>query len=286
MAKEKMKSFLFETEVSVQSEKKELQRIPIVAPNLDSAKEKCESLLEQNGGNYSSLNKVCSPLPAIIALGITLFMSFFKYFDAHNYIQLFPNIISVFLSLIIYGAVVIKAKGLDNTFRSKSDTILSLLFILVLAIFINIFVGDSTTPTGIIGKFLNKIGIGNNWLLIIGAIILSWLGINQIAGFVWIAVVLMGVLELGTCGKYMGNFKGAIFLLSTFVGFVFYLKYEGKIIINSFKNNSVVVFDKVVADVNKSQICANTTVKNVTETIKEKKSQRKTKKIMEDKNEK
>lgn len=286
MAEEKTKSFLIETEVTVPYEKKELKRITVDASNFDSAKEKCENLLDKEGVNFSGLNKVCSPLPAIIAFGITLFMSFFKYFDAHKYIQLFPSVLAIFLSIIIYSAIVIKSKGLDNTFKSKSDTILSLLFILVLAIFIQIFVGDSTVPTGFISKLLNKIGIGNNWLLIIGAILLSWLGINQIAGFVWIAVVLMGMLELGTCGKYMGNFKGAIFLLSTFVGLVFYLKYEGKIIINSFKNNSLVVYDKVFADVTKSQIYANKTVKNVTETIKEKKSQRKTKKITDGKNEK
>lgn len=286
MAEEKTKSFLIETEVTVPYEKKELKRITVDASNFDSAKEKCENLLDKEGVNFSGLNKVSSPLPAIIAFGIVFFMSFIKYFDAHKYIQLFPRVLAIFLSIIIYSAIVIKSKGIYNTFKGKSDTILSLLFIWVLAIFIQIFVGDSTVPTGFISKLLNKIGIGNNWLLIIGAILLSWLGINQIAGFVWIAVVLMGMLELGTCGEYMGNFKGAIFLLSTFVGFVFYLKYEGKIIINSFKNNSLVVYDKVFADVTKSQIYANKTVKNVTETIKEKKSQRKTKKIKDGKNEK
>lgn len=286
MAEEKTKSFLIETEVTVPYEKKELKRITVDASNFDSAKEKCENLLDKEGVNFSGLNKVSSPLPAIIAFGIVFFMSFIKYFDAHKYIQLFPRVLALFLSIIIYSAIVIKSKGIYNTFKGKSDTILSLLFIWVLAIFIQIFVGDSTVPTGFISKLLNKIGIGNNWLLIIGAILLSWLGINQIAGFVWIAVVLMGMLELGTCGEYMGNFKGAIFLLSTFVGFVCYLKYEGKIIINSFKNNSLVVYDKVFADVTKSQIYANKTVKNVTETIKEKKSQRKTKKIKDGKNEK
>ena len=278
----KTKSFLVETILEKPCTEKQLMRVQVDASNEKDAHE----LVQKAYANVSSIKIISSPLPAIILFSITLVMSLFKYFDGFDSIVLFPNIISLFFSILVYCAFVIRSKGVENTFKNKSDTILSILFILVFAIFIKIFVGESTIPSGFVGKLLNKIGIGNNWLLICGAILLSWLGIKQIAGFVWIAVVVLGLVELTTCGSYMGNIKGCIFLLSAFVGFVFYLKYEGKLIINSFKDNSSYIFESINFDIIESKNLSNVIVKDSVEKIKEKNSQRKQKKLTEGKNEK
>lgn len=129
----------------------------------------------------------------------------------------------------------------------------SVLVILVLATFINIFSRNAKVATGIVGKILEKIGLNNSNYLIVAAIVLSWLGIKQVACFVWIAIIALGIAELVTCGNYMGNFKGALFLLSSFLGFLFYLKYEGKIIINSFRKLGAVSGNFVKSNIDESK---------------------------------
>jgi hypothetical protein len=144
--------------------------------------------------------------------------------------------ISILLSLVMYSAFVIRVKRIENVFKNLPDLLISLLFIVVLAIFIKLFAADTVQSNGIIGKFLAKIGFGNSYLLIIAALILSWLGMKQICGVVLIAILLFGSIELATCGDYMRNFKSVLFILSAFCGCVFYLKYEGDLIIQSFTN--------------------------------------------------
>lgn len=251
----KNRKFLLEAEVEKPYVKNEIINVSRCAKTKEDAIEEYRNELCSQGKTVIGISKRVSPLCGIIFLSITFVMSLFRYYetDGFKYLELYPNIISLMISLVIYSAFVIRVKGIENVFKNFSDSLISLLFILVMGIFINIFTGESTVPTGIIGKFLAKIGFGNSYILICSAIVLSWLGLKQVCGFVWIAVIAFGLAELVTCGNYIGNYKGSIFILSAFLGCIFYLKYEGKLILNSFKRLSIYTVNRLDSDIQESQ---------------------------------
>ena len=185
-------------------------------------------------------------------------------FDKYNF---YPSIFSLILSVVVYSAFVIRIKGLENMFNNTVvDVVISVLLILVMGIFIEILSGNASTKTGIIGKILEKLGFGNSYILIIAAAVLSWLGLKQIGGFVWLAVIFFGLTELGTCGIYMGKFIGSLFILSAFLGCIFYLKYEGTLIINSFQKLAASTIATISSDIGASQKLAQKRVGKTTNT--------------------
>ncbi|MCQ2604390.1 MAG: hypothetical protein MJ215_05040 [Spirochaetia bacterium] len=232
-----MNNYLMEAEVKVPYVRSEIKNATVSANSQEEAIALYGKQLNDAGFDTAAVNRRNSAIPGIVFFSITLFMSFFRYFESNgfHYVMLYPNIAAVGLSLLVYSSFVIRVKGLENTFRNFPDMAISILFILVMGIFIGIFMGSST-PSGIISKALGKIGIpSKNYLLVCSAIVLSWLGMKQICSFIWAAVIILGLMELTTCGVYMGNIKSSVFLISAFCGFIFYLKYEGRTIINSFK---------------------------------------------------
>lgn len=84
----------------------------------------------------------------------------------------------------------------------------------------------------------------------VGVAILSWIGMKSVAGIIWVIITGLGILQLVTSGNIMGEYTRAVFILSSFNGFVFYLKYEGKLIINSFKAVTSKSMNNVVSDIN------------------------------------
>ena len=246
MRKEKV--FILETEVEVPFKKTEVRTLSIKADSLEAAKRATLIQLQENKIQCVEVNKKASSIPGIISFSIALLLTTIPFYEKNgfNSVFLFPNIISLLCSLFVYSSFIIRVKGISNTFKNIPDFIISILCILVLASFIKIFLRDSLTLTGWIGMILKNTGLNNSYLLIAGAVIFSWLGIKSIAGYIWIIIAILGMLELATAGEYMGEYISAVFILSSFCGFVFYLKYEGKIIINSFatmtRNTAKLVF--------------------------------------------
>ncbi len=224
---------IFEAEIPVKYQVKE--SLFISAQNQEDAKEK----LEKMGITNSVLkDKSKSAISGIVAMSIAVILSFFRYFGkgSTDYIELFPNIISFTLSVIIYSAFVIRVKGLKNTFENKIDFAISFLFMLIIGIFIKLFSGDATKTSGLIGAILQFFHLDNGYPLFILLLCLSWLGMKPLCGFVLIGIMIFGLIELVTCGNYMGNLISVLFIFSAFCGCVFYLKYEGNRIIQSFSD--------------------------------------------------
>ena len=249
------RKFFVETEVEVPDVRRKIINTTVLAKTKEDAIESYTQELNRKGFSVLDIRKKFSVVPGIVFLGITVIMSFFRYFEKNgfNYIELYPDILSLLLSLVIYSAFVIRIKGIDNVFKNISDTVISILFVLVMGIVIKIFAGNSVRSSGIIGNLLGKIGLGNSFSLVIAAIVLSWLGLEKICGFIWIAIIVLGIAELVTCGNYMGNFKGSIFLLSLFLGGIFYLKYEGKQVISSFKRGVSLSANVLGSNINESK---------------------------------
>ena len=230
----------FEAEVITTKVIPEVKNFSIAKSDGGNSIQEVREMLKEKGVEVQNLKKRSSPIPAIIAFAITLVFCCVRYFekDGFNAIRLFPSMPSLIISIALYASFVLRVKGIENSFRNILDTTVSIMFILVLASFIGIIAGANKIPSGFFGKLLKKLGLDTNYPLLITGLIFSWLGIKQISGIIWIVFMFLGFIEINTCGNYMGNFQGAAYLLSAFVGVVFYLKYEGRKIINSFKSVS------------------------------------------------
>ena len=255
MDMKKERVFTLEAELEVPLKKLEVQTLSIKADSLENAKGAVLARFQENKGlKCVELNKKVSVLPGILSFSIALLLTIIPFYekDGFNSVFLFPNIISLVCSLFVYSSFIIRVKGINNTFKSIPDFIISILCILVLASFIKIFLRDSIVLTGWVGTMLKMLGLNNSYLLITGTVIFSWLGIRGIAGFMWIIIAILGMVELATAGEYMGEYISAVFILSAFCGFIFYLKYEGKIIINSFATLTKNTQNLVMYDINKT----------------------------------
>lgn len=255
MDMKKERVFTLEAELEVALKKLEVQTLSVKADSLENAKGAVLARFQENKGlKCVELNKKVSVLPGILSFSIALLLTTIPFYekDGFNSVFLFPNIISLVCSLFVYSSFVIRVKGINNTFKNIPDFIISILCILVLASFIKIFLRDSIVLTGWVGTMLKMLGLNNSYLLITGAVIFSWLGIRGIAGFMWIIIAILGMVELATAGEYMGEYISAVFILSAFCGFIFYLKYEGKIIINSFATLTKNTQNLVMYDINKT----------------------------------
>lgn len=258
MRKEKV--FTLEAELEVPLKKTEVQTLSIKADSIENAKETfLEALQENTNVKCLEMNKKFSPICGIISFSIALLLTTIPFYEKNgfNSVFLFPNIISLVCSLFVYSSFVIRVKGISNTFKNIPDFVISILCILVLASFIKIFLRDSIVSSGLLGMILKMLGLNNSYLLIAGAVIFSWLGIKIIAGVMWIIIAMLGMIELATAGEYMGEYISVLFILSSFCGFIFYLKYEGKVIINSFANITKNVTRHVMVDINETKNAIN-----------------------------
>ena len=256
MDMKKERVFTLEAELEVALKKLEVQTLSVKADSLENAKGAVLARFQENKGlKCVELNKKVSVLPGILSFSIALLLTTIPFYekDGFNSVFLFPNIISLVCSLFVYSSFVIRVKGINNTFKNIPDFIISILCILVLASFIKIFLRDSIVLTGWVGAMLKMLGLNNSYILITGAVIFSWLGIRGIAGFMWIIIAILGMVELATAGEYMGEYISAVFILSAFCGFIFYLKYEGKIIINSFINMTKNTAGQVMTNINETK---------------------------------
>ena len=238
LLKKKKKYSIFEAETAIPSIITQIRNVPIQADNKEEAIAQYQQQL-LDGEELLNISKKASPIPGIVFLSLPILMSCFRFFKNYgiDYIELKPDLISTTISTIIYSSFVIRAKGIKNTFKGIFDTIISILIILLMAIFIKFFVGNNELFTGWFGKLLSKLNLNiTKNQIIIGASILSWIGVKQISGLLWLLVIGLGLTEFASCGNYMGSLQGSFFVLSAFLGCIFYLKYEGKIIIDSLKN--------------------------------------------------
>lgn len=270
----KEKKFIYEVETKVPYERTELKTICISAKNQEEAASICEKQLKESNISFVALNKKSGVSPAIIFLFIASLFSFINFYKEHSLkeISLMPNGISMLFSIIIYSAFVIRVKGINNTFKNFSDTLVSILFFYTLAIFINLFVDLPASSSGFIGKlFYKKLNIKPISFIIV-ATILSLIGLKQICGFVWIFICITGIIELSSLESFLGKMNLIVFLVSSFLGIVFYLKYEGEVIQNSFKKLSQTTFEIIKSDINNSSTFINQELtKRGTETLPDEK---------------
>lgn len=168
----------------------------------------------------------------------------------------------------MYVCFIIRVKGLENTFKNSSDILISILFVLVFGIFIKIIMGDVVENKGITSKILTLFHLDNSYYLLGIILLLSLLGEQKICGILWVLVIIAGMTEFITCGKYLGDFKSVVFILSSFMGFIFYFKYEWRVIQKSFerfKERSNVIGSSIKTNLNQSKKMVQSGVETIIE---------------------
>jgi|GEM_PF-625410 hypothetical protein len=168
--------------------------------------------------------RTASAITSYVFLTIALFLSFVKWANGHELINIAPNFITTLYAAGLYGAFVVRFKGLSRTFKSAIDIMYAILIILLLGSIIHIILVEETfTILGFI-----KFNVSTNVVLII-AIILSWLGV-KLASYACIGfVMVIGLLNMFTLNNAMGNIWGPMYVICAFIGISLYLSNEPEV---------------------------------------------------------
>jgi len=191
--------------------------------NADEARKRALAIYRKSFPKAQNINvskKSRMNIAAIIFLSIACFLSFIPWHLENIIFILKPSMFSTLLAIGLYSAVIIRIKGLQNSFNNAADTILSCLTILFCSSFLNFFIGDVKIQILWFELFIS----GKHILAV--AFLLSWLGVSFIAKFVWIALFVLAAARILLGDAAMGIW-GVVYVLSAFLGIVFQLKQQG-----------------------------------------------------------
>jgi len=180
----------------------------------------------------AAINKKQSII-AIICLTFACLLGFVPWFlPGGSMISLRPTLIPMLFSIAIYSAVIIRIKGLKNSFNSVTESICSILTIIFIASFISLLSGDAE-----IKIFSITLPISGTLLLIFAAL-LSWLGMAKVAKFVWIGLFILAAFRLVAADAAM-RIWGMVYILLGFLGIVLQLKQENDIFFQTLRDEFI-----------------------------------------------
>jgi len=163
---------------------------------------------------------------AIICLSIACFLSFIPWYTGGEKglipFSLKPKMITTALAIGLYSAVVLRVKGLQNSFNSLKATVLSILTIFLCSSFLNFFIGDMKFR---LPPLIKELVIPGKIILAV-AFLLSWLGVAFIAKIAWVVLFVFAAIQIMIGDAAMG-FWGNVYVITAFLGIVFQLKRQG-----------------------------------------------------------
>lgn len=126
-----------------------------------------------------------------------------------------PTFFSTIASIFIVYPAFVKGKADITNNHSVINILLLILDISVVATFIStLFTSKNLIP-----------GIPlNGYTLLISGAILSWFGIGIVSRFIWIILIICSLTRMTNVDNAMG-FMGFIYVILTFLGIVFQIKY-------------------------------------------------------------
>jgi len=225
--------------------------------------------------NAKSSNRTMTNMIAIIFMSTAFILSLTPFHGQSGGVifSLKPGLFTTLIAIGLYSAVIVRIKGLHNSFISFSDSLLSIMTILFCASFLNIFIGDITIKTK--PFFLNDIVISGKIILFV-AVLLSWLGIKAIAGIVWVIVFIIACTQMIARDVAMGIW-GSVYIISAFLGIFLQLKQMGSDLVRDmgreFINIGSQVNNRIFSDIDSAAAFAKRTAGNIKES---KKAKRKT----------
>lgn len=180
---------------------------------------------ENIAASSSMVNRNLKGWLAVILLSIAIILSFRNWFvgGSTKAVVFKPNLIGGIYATFIYGAYLVRFKGVHELFHSILDTALLIVNIVTLSGIINML---------LITERFSVLGIGfpiDTHYVILFAILISWIGLKSISGVCLIVVILLGMLKLVTINAAMGN-MGILYVLSVTLGVLLYASIEPSII--------------------------------------------------------
>lgn len=122
--------------------------------------------------------------------------------------EIAPSFLSTLFGIILVSAVLVRNNSRD-LFNKYSTYIFVAVDVFFCASFLNILCSSE------IIKWIPNFNISYQGLLIV-AVIFSWVGIRQIAGFIWAGIFILSISRLVAIDNTMGVL-GSIYILSAFI---------------------------------------------------------------------
>lgn len=155
----------------------------------------------------------------ISALGLFIAVVF-AYLDWYNNLEVFsmrPHLLTTIYGTIFYTSFIVRFKGIKNVFLSKFDLIISVLMILVISSLFEIILGSHEV------EFLFfKATIDPN-IIIILALVLSWLGMKIVSVGCYFFVAILTLNNIFNLSVAMGPICGPLFIILTYVSIGIYV---------------------------------------------------------------
>ncbi len=158
---------------------------------------------------------------AIVAMIIAILLSFISWKHGHSTVSFSPDLISTLFAVLIYSAFVIRFKGIQRTVGSKIDIIFMILLTLLLSSFVKIILCEKEFT---LFKIIN-FSVNTNVVLIV-AVILSWLGLKLVSLGCVSLVIICALGNITSLNAAMGSFWGTVYVISSFLGIVMYSSVE------------------------------------------------------------
>lgn len=192
-----------------------------------------EYCVDEQSVNIQSNKRNIKAIIGYIFMSIPIFLSFIQWKNGHDTISISPDYISCLYAVIIYSSFVIRFKGVQRTVSSWIDIVYCVFNVLLMSSFIRTILSSSSL--NILGLF--SINIDTNILLII-AIAFSWLGLKFVSLSCIAGISIFALLNISALNLAMGHIYGPIYIISSFIGILFYLSIEPALseMTNNFKN--------------------------------------------------
>ena len=154
-------------------------------------------------------------------MGCAIFLSIIGWKTGHDTILIRPNLSSCLYAVLIYSAFVVRIKGVQRALDTGIDIVYCILNVLLLSSFIRIIILDR--EVNFLGLF--DIPIDTTYLIIF-AVLFSWLGLKLISVLCMGLVCVLAICNINILTDAMGDIWGTVYVLSSFLGVLIYLRNE------------------------------------------------------------
>ncbi len=200
----------------------------VTAKNEEEAKKIAKQHFQDEFYTNGNVLVVEKPLPrkkrsifALIAMCIPILLSLINWKYQHDTFSISPDLISCLFGAILYSAFVIRFKGIQRAVESKYDILFTIISTLLLSTFIKVLLFEDQIK--ILGIF--NVSVNTN-VILIAAVILSWLGLKIVSLSCIGIVVILALGNIVGLNNAMGTIWGSLYIISSFLGIIMYASIE------------------------------------------------------------
>lgn len=173
-----------------------------------------------------SSRRTLRAITAMIFLLVPVFLSCgVSWGTGHELISIRPDELSCLYSVLIYAAFVVRYKGIRSTFASWIDISFFVFMILLLSSFVQtVLVEEEFSFFGLFDYTVNT------KLILLVAVILSWLGLKIVSLVCMGGIMLFAMTNIANLSDALGTTCGPIYIICSFIGIMMYLSVEPAVV--------------------------------------------------------